>query len=1013
MTPKHTLLVWGFMLGLIPTLFSQQKGISNVFLMEKFEHFQPSGERLSSAQYFEKMSGPMYLSPASEMVREEEVEGQNGYRHIRYQQLHSGVPIFGSSYVLHEKDGQVVRASGRYSPQVTTSVKPAIDAVTAMAFARGAMKAKKYDEKASTVTLKLIDPAFPEMSEAVVLAYQIDLVATEPYNKHRYFVDALKGRIICDFPLILHQGTPSLAQTKYYGLQSIITDSIAPQQFILRDPTRSGGIFVYHENGEEFTNTSSQWDLTNEHKDEVALDAHYCTQEYYDLMLDAFGWQGQDGQGKALKVRVHIGGAGFVNAYWDGEYSNYGDGDCNYGPLTTLEVVGHEFTHGMIDYTSKLVYDGESGAINESLADMFGKLLEYKSAPGDHSWALGHSFIINPESEAFRQMDDPNSLEMPAMYGGLFWDDGNGVHTNSSIGNLWYTMLVDGKQGVNEAGIAYQVNGIGFDKAAQIAFLVNRAYFTESSDYANFYFYSIAAAEEIYGIGSAEVNDVKEAWKAVGLPSMPNGDFDLSVQGEENWEEYLCGIGGFFPIKVKVTNRSSVAYEPAMNGEVEISHFNSSATITVPLDVSIAPGETYTIVLDNWLQITEPGVTFVDIMLNVTDSNNSNNFSNSIYFVATHESADLALYINTTPRECFATTSLTEFYVYNNSCQSLPAGTQLDFSATDIQSNLVWSSTYTLPTDLSGGATTFIPFTIPVVPSELTFTLSYQPDPELNNNQATLNISSGSLPITGNYLNNFEVNDGLDDYLQITGNSSSSHIYSYQASNFLGSTGAFEDETNFERCPDPFEAFDQLFSNGITKTVNACVDFSGISHPELSFDLVLFRNNEAQAADFLYSSMLQAKWEGTSEGKEYYFNQTDGTIEAKNIPLPAHFKGSVTLTFYTEIGDWTISPSSLLEDDVILVDNIRFSILTGTNDPKSAVGLHLYPNPAQDQVRIQAGEKIAQVLLQDLSGRLIKTVQTASEVVDLTLHEIPSGLYFVVAQLESGHWMTQKLVVGQ
>ncbi|MEZ4933141.1 MAG: M4 family metallopeptidase [Saprospiraceae bacterium] len=112
--------------------------------------------------------------------------------------------------------------------------------------------------------------------------------------------------------------------------------------------------------------------------------------------------------------------------------------------MTTLEVVGHEFTHGIVDYTSSLIYSNES-SMNESMADIMGKALEYESDPANFSWELGHSFHLSPEAKPSR-LDDPKSVEMPAYYGGEFWYDGGGV-CNSAISSLWFVMLVDGRQG--------------------------------------------------------------------------------------------------------------------------------------------------------------------------------------------------------------------------------------------------------------------------------------------------------------------------------------------------------------------------------------------------------------------------------------------------------------------------------------------------------------------------------------------------------------------------------------
>lgn len=1010
MTHKHLLLAGAFLFGITTTLLGQQKGLSSEFLIKKYSLYQLDGKSYMHDRYFENMANAMFLDPDSKMILEETVPGQNGYVHYKYQQIHKGVPIFGNTYILHEQNGRVVRASGRYSPQVKASVNPGMDQQTALTFAKRAMKAHRYNDKLCSVKLVLIDPAFPKISEDLVLVYQVNLVATDPANKHQYFIDATRGKVICDFPLILQHGVPSTAKTKYYGVQEIITDSIAPQEFVLRDPTRGEGIFIFHDNGNTFTNTSAHWDLTNAEMDEVALDAHYCTQEYYDLMLESFNWEGQDGLGKALKVKVHAGGSGLVNAYWDGEYSSFGDGDCNYGPLTTLEVVGHEFTHGMIDYTSRLIYSGESGAINESLADIFGKLLEYKSAPDDHNWSLGESFIINPESKPFRRMNDPNSLEMPAMYNGLFWDGANGVHTNSAIGNLWFTLLVDGKQGMNEAGIAYQVTGLGFDKATQIVFLTNKAYLTESSDYNNFYQYSVTAAEEIYGLGSSEVNAVKEAWKAVGLPSAPFGPLDLAVIAEQNWNSSICGLGGYLPIKVKVVNRGGEVYDPATGGSVELSSSSSSQNFIYPLTLPIAPGETFTFEVNNWYEKNEPGFIFIDVTLQVNDEAPSNNYDYGIYNILEHESDDLSIYTYSGEPECFADSFQMTFIVINNSCEPIAAGTVLTFSITDEQSNLIWSKPYTLTGDIAGGSNTSVLFLLPMFSGNLTYALMHDGDPDVLNNQYTDQFNTLFQPITGDYYNNFEVNNGQDNYLDLGYGGITGTIFPYQNNNFFGSTGAFQDEMYLNRCPELFSVFEQNNHGGITAATRACVDMTGYNNPGLSFDLAMFRNSIAQAEGYLYSSMLQARWDGNQSGNEVFYGQPEGSIESKNIPLPAQFKGAVSLIFYTELGGWQLNANSIPNDDVLLMDNFRLSTTVGTLQPELTEQIQVYPNPAQELIRIEAKEAIQQIQIQDMNGRILKSNQVQSDFFNLSLTEIPKGIYFLAIQLESGAWAAKKLV---
>ncbi|HLP92643.1 MAG TPA: M4 family metallopeptidase [Saprospiraceae bacterium] len=1011
MNIKHKLLLWSMLLALSTGLHGQQKGLSSAFLVNKFDFFLPPNLSIPHSRYFQVMADQMHLTSDSQMKLEEEIEGHNGYLHYQYQQFHDGVPVFGGTYILHEKDGRVTHGTGRYAPRINTSVTPDLDEAAALLFAKNDMGAEQYSDKATNIRLVLIDPAFPEVSENVVLAYQVDLVATEPVEKHRYFVDAHHGEIVKDFPLILEHGVPATAKTRYYGEQKIVVDSIAPQKYILQDPTRGDGIFIYNESGNSFSNSGKYWNLANADLDEVALDAHYCTQTYYDMMLETFNWEGMDGHGKALKARVHTNSFGSVGAYWDGEATNYGDGNCHYGPLTTLEVVGHEFTHGMIEHTSKLVYVGEPGAINESLADMFGKILEYKTTPADLNWTLGHSFILNPDAKPFRQMDDPNSLDMPALYNGDYWKPDNNVHINSAIGNLWFTILVEGKDGINEAGTIYQVEGVGFDKAAQIVFLTNQAYLTESSDYNSFYQYSLAAAEELFGAGSEEVQDVREAWKAVGLPATNQGALDLSIIGGDESLQIFCTPGGYFPVRIPIVNRSGEAYLPSMGAKIVFESSALSSTTTIPLSVVIGPGETYVAVIDDVLPNATPGYTFVNIRFEFADADPNNNRMILGYYVPDQPGVDLYLSVTYDDLVCFADSITRSFHMYNKGCQTILKGTQLQFQILDPQEAVIWTKDYTMQNDLPAGRRFFVPFSTPVFQFPVTYLLVFEEDTYTEDNSFVNIQEKFYSPINAEYLNTFEENNGIDDHLLMYGNGAAIGTLFYQNSLHLRSSGIIEDVAQYDRCLDPLETFNQKYGNGMNRFIRTCVDFSEVEHPELSFDLTLFKNNETQASSYLYSSMLEAKWDGNEDGAQHFFDQPEGTVERKTVTLPPNFKGEITLSFYTEIGKYPFVDASLATDDVVLLDNLRFSTMVKTEEPKEQSFLKIFPNPAEFQVQIESGLTMQQIQILDIQGRSISTIHTESKLYQLPLTDLAKGIYIISVTQENGAQITQKLVV--
>lgn len=976
----------------------------------QFSFYHNADQQLSHLNFFEKMGAQMKIEPSS-MVLESQNTDQQGFTHFKYQQTHKGLPVFGCHYFLHEKDGFVRSANGVFHPNAEASPTPNFEAVAAVALAREALKSRKYDMEKTKTSLCFIDPAFPESFTALRLAYMVDLHSIEPFAKQRYFIDARSGKIVSDFPLILQEGVPSKGKTRYYGVQDMITDHVGPQDFVLRDPTRGDGVFVYNSKTNKlFRNSSSYWDLANQSLDEVALDAHYCTEKYYDMMLGDYDWKGIDGAGGALIANVH--GGAYANAFWDGYATTYGDGNCKeYGPLTTLEVVGHEFTHGMVDYTSNLIYSSESGAINESLADMFGKLLEHKVDPGHFSWVLAHSFIVVPGGLPFRVMNNPQSQGMPAFYRGQFWKDANDVHTNSAIGNLWFSMLFDGKQGTNEAGYAYNVQAIGPDKVGQIVFNTNKHYLSERSDYTDFCQYSIEVAGNLYGQGSPEQLAVTEAWKAVGLPSNTQGDyFDLSIAraGLISVPHICATLNQYYPISIMVINTGTIAYDPNSHASITFKSMNFPDRI-VPLDVAIAPGDSLEITVDDWLKINKYGYLGVGATLNITDENSNNNYGVKPANIVQFDTDDLLLGGRVLDRECFQAKDQVSFYLTNNCCKALPAGSKMNIVGRNNAGFLIWTGPQIeLTKELGAGETVYFYYEIPLLEEALIFSLNYASDPDLSNNSVHSVIVKSGLPITDNYLNNFEINNGIDGYLNFKIPGAPPTI-PYQSSKFFAATGAYSDPGNFEHCGNPFDVF--LFSTlgGINVSINACVDMSGFVDPSLELDVALFLNQLSNATNYLYSSMLQITWEGSASGQQLIYNQEEGQVKHTKIDLPPNFKGTLALNPYAESGQSAPVAANLNADDFVLIDNLRLNTGVSHKAPETR-SVFLIPNPTPDEVIISTSIPMATIRVYNVAGQLIKTINTNELSYMLDMKEVPSGLYLIDVRFVDGFESAYKLV---
>ncbi|MEJ5104423.1 M4 family metallopeptidase [Chryseobacterium sp. MYb328] len=481
-----------------------------------------------------------------------------GFETHRFQQTVNDIPVEYGMMSVQTKDGKIVGQSGKWVLKVSqgiekkSNISENIALQNALAFV-GADQYKwqnKEDEEFIKKELKDDNASFAPKGELVYyseptdeklrdlkLAYKFDIYAEKPLSRQYVFVDAKNGKVLGTDAIIHEINTPGTATTVYSGSRNITTDSYGGS-YRLRETGRNGGTAVETYNlkkttnfasAVDFTDTDNAWNNVNTNKDQYATDAHWGAEMTLDYYFTKFGRKSIDNNHFAIKSYVHYGNNIF-NAYWDGARMLYGDGSSttNGGkPLTAIDVCGHEITHGMTSKTANLVYQREPGALNEGFSDIFGNTIERWARPTQASWTLGEDF-----SYVIRDMANPNAYRQPDTYKGTYWKDASttgcavpsqttndycGVHTNSGVLNFWYYLLVTGGTGTNDNGFAYNVSGIGLDKAGAIAYRTLTTYLTSTSTYANTRTYSLQAAADLYGAGSNEVIQVTNAWNAVGV----------------------------------------------------------------------------------------------------------------------------------------------------------------------------------------------------------------------------------------------------------------------------------------------------------------------------------------------------------------------------------------------------------------------------------------------------------------------------------------------------------------
>ncbi|MCF8465380.1 MAG: M4 family metallopeptidase [Flavobacteriales bacterium] len=471
-----------------------------------------------------------------------------GMQHSRYQLTNHGIPVFGAFAYTHGRNDMVSSINSKLPTQIG-SLQPTLTEANALESAKQHIGAESYkwelageeqhlkwetDDAAATYfpkgELVYINPNFDfRNGEDFRLAYKFDIYAHKPLYRAEVFVDALSGEVLFENLRIHHADAVGTAQTGYSGTKSIITDS-NNGSFRLREAGRGSGVRTFdmnqgttYGNAVDFTDADNNWNNANANYDQYATDAHWGAEMTYDYFLNEHGRNSIDNNNMQINSYVHYD-VDYFNAFWDGQRMTYGDGEGN--PLTALDICGHEMAHGVTENSASLVYQDESGALNESFSDIFGAAVEFIHNPSSGDWLMGE------DVGTFRSMSNPPAYGDPDTYTGTNWAtgtaDNGGVHTNSGVQNKWFYILVQGETGTNDLGDAYSVTGIGLDDAQAIAYRNLTVYLGSSSDYADARFYAIQSAIDLFGGCSPQAIATTNAWYAVGV-----GDaFDPTVIGD-------------------------------------------------------------------------------------------------------------------------------------------------------------------------------------------------------------------------------------------------------------------------------------------------------------------------------------------------------------------------------------------------------------------------------------------------------------------------------------------------
>jgi zinc metalloprotease ZmpA len=468
--------------------------------------------------------------PGSELrLRTARADAQ-GLSHVRFDQVYRGLSVFEGEAIAHvDADGDV-SVTNSLRANLAVDVNPRVNRNAAIATAlRFISPLGDYQLRGASLMI------LPRGERSIVdrLVWHVEIAVENDFEdpaEWQYFVDARTGEVAFAYDGLETTNAIGTANTMYSGTGLPINVDNVNGTIYLRDVFRSSGNITCDMRKQKMncyyiTNTTGIFGngTVTTSGTTAAADAHFGLQKTWDFYKTTFGRNGIDGNGRSALSRVHYG-RNYENAFWNDSCfcMTYGDGASTFNPLVSLDVAGHEMSHGVMSREANLTYSGESGGLNESNSDIFGTLVEFFTASANDApdYWIGERIMKSnytngtyTQARALRYMDDPGrDGASPAC-----WSSGVGalnVHYSSGPNNHMFYLLANG--GTSKCN-GQAVPGIGNAKAGAIWYKAISDNMTASTSYAGARVAAVNAATSLYGAASAEVDAVKAAYSAINV----------------------------------------------------------------------------------------------------------------------------------------------------------------------------------------------------------------------------------------------------------------------------------------------------------------------------------------------------------------------------------------------------------------------------------------------------------------------------------------------------------------
>jgi bacillolysin len=467
----------------------------------------------------------------------ESIYDEQGIYHVKLQQVFNGLEVYGSEIYVHLMPSETYSHGSWYEIPSNLSVSADISQKAAVGIAMTAIKPEMGLKTLSPLEKSILKYNEPELSLMVVIVERSPVLCYDLTIRPNFLerwkvrINAKTGEVIESYDYTCHVDGPRVGSgTDLNNVTRTVNSYQLGSSFYLIDGSRSmfslsasvlpddptGAVWTIDAGNTPASSFNQLTSGTQDFNNPKAVSAHYNAGVAFEYYKNTFNRNSINGSGGTIISVINISsenGTALDNAYWNGTFMAYGNGKTTFKPLAgSLDVAGHELTHGVVENSANLEYKKQSGAINESMADIFGCMIDRDD------WRLGED-IMKPgvsQTGALRDMQDPHNggsslsdnfyqpKHMTEYYNGT--QDNGGVHINSGIPNHAFYLFA---------------TAVGKQKAEQVYYKALTVYLTKTSEFKDLRLAVIQASLDIYG--ATEASQAAVAFDAVGIYGPPVG----------------------------------------------------------------------------------------------------------------------------------------------------------------------------------------------------------------------------------------------------------------------------------------------------------------------------------------------------------------------------------------------------------------------------------------------------------------------------------------------------------